>query len=95
MLNGKQKRYLRALANTQSSLFQIGKDGLSTALLSSLNDAFNTHELLKINILKTCDTDLNELAVEICAALRCELAQKIGRTLVLYKRNREPKIILP
>ena len=33
MLSGKQKRYLRALANDLNSTFQIGKEGLSDNLL--------------------------------------------------------------
>lgn len=95
MLNGKQKRYLRSLANPLNSIFQIGKDGLSSNVLDSIRDAFNTHELIKISVLKTCDTDLNELSIEIAAGCRCELVQKIGRTLVFYKRKRVPEIVLP
>ena len=38
MLSGKQKRYLRALANDLNSTFQIGKEGLSDNLLSGISD---------------------------------------------------------
>lgn len=93
MLTGKQKRYLRSLAVTQNAIFQIGKDGLSDNLYNSLNEALKARELVKISILKTCDVDLNEIAVELCAHTGSELVQKIGKTLVLYKRNpKDPKI---
>ncbi|MBQ1318241.1 MAG: YhbY family RNA-binding protein, partial [Solobacterium sp.] len=46
MLTGKQKRYLRSLAETQPALFQIGKDGLSDNLINTVNNAFNTRELV-------------------------------------------------
>lgn len=94
MLTGKQKRYLRSLANNIKPITQVGKDGISETLISSIDDVFNTHELIKINVLKTCSSDLNELAIEICSNCSCELVQKIGKTLVFYKRNKEPKIIL-
>ncbi|MDO5440196.1 MAG: ribosome assembly RNA-binding protein YhbY [Erysipelotrichaceae bacterium] len=95
MLNGKQKRYLRALANGLKPITQVGKDGINDGLFNSIDDAFNTHELIKINMLKTCEEDLNEIAIEVCANCSCELVQKIGKTLVLYKRAKEPKILLP
>ena len=96
MLNGKQKRYLRAMAVNARPIFQIGKDGLSENIYVSLNEALKARELVKVNMLKTCDVDMNEVAIELCAHTGSELVQKIGKTLVLYKRNsKEPKIILP
>lgn len=94
MLTGKQKRTLRALANTMNPITQVGKDGLSENLFKSIDDAFNTHELIKINVLKTCDIDINEIAIEISRVTHSELVQKIGRTLVFYKKAKEPKIII-
>lgn len=95
MLSGKQKRYLRSLAVNEKSIFQIGKDGLSDNLYKTLNEALKARELVKINVLKTCDVDINEIVVELCAHTNSELVQKIGKTLVFYKRNnKEPKIIL-
>lgn len=95
VLSGKQKRYLRGLANNLNPIMQVGKEGISDALFNSVDDAFNTHELIKINILKTCDLDINEVAIEICSNCSCELIQKIGKTMIFYKRAKEPKIILP
>lgn len=93
MLTGKQKRYLRSLAVNMKPVTQIGKDGVTDAVLESLNDAFNNKELIKINLLKTCEDDKNAVAEEIISSIKCELVQIIGKTIVLYKRNKEPKII--
>ena len=41
MLNGKQKRYLRSLAVNENAIFQIGKDGLSDHLYTSVKEAFS------------------------------------------------------
>ena len=93
MLNGKQKRYLRSLAVNIKPIAQIGKDGLGENTYKTVNDAFNTHELIKRSVLKSCDLSLNEICVEICARCHCELVQTIGKTIVLYKRAREPKLL--
>ena len=96
MLTGKQKRYLRSLAVNEKSLFQIGKDGLSENLYISLKEALKARELIKVNVLKNCEIDMNEIAIELCAHTGSELVQKIGKTLVIYKKNiKDSKIILP
>ena len=95
MLNGKQKRYLRALAVNERVIFQIGKDGLSKELYTSLKEALKARELVKVAVLKTCEVDMNEIAVELCANTGAQLVQKIGKTLVLYKQSKERKIQLP
>lgn len=96
MLTGKQKRYLRSLAVNDKAIFQIGKDGVSQNIYMSIKEALKARELVKISILKTCEIDFDELALELCANTGSELVQKIGKTVVLYKRNgKEPKIILP
>ena len=95
MLNGKQRRYLRSLANELPSSFQIGKNGLSEDLYKGLNESLRANELIKVSVLKTCDLTMNEIEVEICANCHCELVQQIGKTIVLYKRSKDNKIILP
>ncbi len=96
MLNGKQKRYLRSLAVNMKSIFQIGKDGLNENLYISLNDALKARELIKINVLKSCDLDITDIEENIVKNTNCELVQTIGKTIVLYKKNiKESKIILP
>lgn len=95
MLNGKQKRYLRALANNYNSTFQIGKDGLSENLLIGINDNLKANELIKISILKSCNLSINEIEINICLFCKCELVQCIGHTLIFYKKSKEHKIILP
>lgn len=95
MLSGKQKRYLRSLAVNEKAIFQIGKDGLNDNLYKSLKEALLARELVKVSVLKTCDLDMNEIVVDLCANTSAELVQIIGKTVVLYKRSKENKIILP
>lgn len=95
MLTNKQKAYLRSLAQTEPTLFQIGKDGLNDNLIETVENAFNTHELIKIKVLKTVADDKDEFAFDLAMNTNSEVVQKIGNVIVLYRKAKEPKIILP
>ena len=94
MLTPKQISYLKSLSNKLKPIVMIGKDRISDSLLNSFDDAFNTHELVKAKILKSCDVSSNELIIEISSNCHCELVQHIGNVLIFYKKNKDPKIIL-
>ena len=95
MLTGNQKSFLRGLAQRQSALFQIGKDALSDTLIQSVDNCLRTRELVKISVLKTAPEDVKELAFDLAMNTKSEVVQIIGRTSVLYRKAKEPKIILP
>ena len=95
MLSGKQKRYLRSLAVNEKAVCQIGKEGLDDNLYKAVKENLKARELVKISVLKSCELDMNEIAVELNANSGAELVQKIGRTLVLYKQSKERLITLP
>lgn len=95
MLNGKQKQYLRSLAQTEKAIFQMGKDGLSDNYIEQINNALNARELVKISVLKTGPSDLKEVSFDLARLTKSEVVQIIGRTIVLYKKARDPKILLP
>ena len=95
MLTSKQKSYLRSLAQSEPALFQIGKEGLSDNLIQTVDDALRTHELVKIKLLKTVSDDVDEIIFDLAMNTKSEVDQKIGRVFVLYRKAKEPKIILP
>ena len=95
MLTTKQKTYLRSLAQTEKPIFQIGKDGLSDNLIETVKNGIRKRELIKISVLKNSDEDLKELAFDLARLSGSEVVQIIGRQIVLYKRAKEPKILLP
>ena len=96
MITNKQKAYLKGLANGLSSIFQIGKDGVTPNVINTIDDALKAHELIKINVLKTSPQEMQEVAIEISAHTHCEVVQIIGRVIVLYRKNKEKqRIVLP
>lgn len=95
MLSGKQKRYLRGLASCDQTIFQIGKDALSDNLIEQVDHAIEARELVKISVLKNSPVDIEETAFDLARLTDSELVQIIGRTIVLYRPSRNPKIVLP
>ena len=95
MLTTKQKVFLRSLAQTEKPMFQIGKDAISDNLIKTVNNAFRPHELIKITVLKNVSDDIKEIAFDLARLTKSEMVQVIGRQVILYKKAKEPKILLP
>lgn len=94
-LTGKQKRYLRSLGQTMPALFQIGKEGVGKNFVEMVDDALRVRELVKIRFLRSVDGDHEELAFDLAMHTKSEVVQQIGNTILLYRKAKEPKIILP
>lgn len=95
-LTSKQRAYLKSLASELEPVFQIGKATVTPEIVDAIAETFNTHELVKITVLKNCMDDVKEVAVTVSERTRSELVQVIGRRFVLYKPFKDdPKIILP
>lgn len=95
MLTGKQKRYLRGVGHHLKPVIMVGKGEITEALMRESAEALAAHELIKVKILESCLLDRNEAAVGLAAACGAEVAQVLGRTILLYKQGKEPKIELP
>ena len=91
MLTGKEKRYLRSLANTMDPIVQVGKSSVNDSVLFSLNEALEARELVKVKVLKNCLDEVDEVAEELAAQSNAELVQ-----VLLYRRHpKKPVIELP
>lgn len=96
MLKGKQRSYLKSLANNIKPTTQIGKDGVTDSFLEQLDGMLRTRELVKITILENAGLDAKETANQVCEALRAEFVQAIGFKFTIYKKNMDdPKIEFP
>ena len=96
MLKGKQRAYVRSIANTLKPITQIGKEGVTESFLDQLDAMLDSREIVKVTILETAGLDAKETANAICNALRAEFVQAIGFKFTIYRRNNEePKILFP
>lgn len=95
MLTGKQKRFLRALGHGLNPVITVGKGEINEALIRETNEALASHELIKVKILESCFMDRKDVAAALGEACGADVAQILGRTLLLYKAAKEPKLELP
>jgi len=86
-LTGKQTRHLRGLGHHLDPVVQIGKNGITEALVAQLAEAILRHELVKVRLLPECPVDRHEVGGELATAIGGELVQTLGRTLLFWKRN--------
>ena len=95
-LKGKQARYLRGLGHSLKPVLQIGKAGITDSLVKQLSSSLQTHELIKVKVGKSSPEDMKQAADLLTSRGDCQLAQSIGKILLLYKKREEdPKIMLP
>ncbi len=96
-LTSNQRKHLEAIANHLEPIIRIGKNGLEAKIVSSINEAFSSHELIKIKILDSAPVDADEVVETVVKPTRSTLVRVIGRVIVLYKAftDKPVKIELP
>lgn len=92
-MTSKQRAYLMSLASTLDPIFQIGKSSLTPEITAAIEECFNTHELIKINVLKNCFDDPKEMAYMLAERTKSQVVQVIGKKIVLYRENKDNKKI--
>ncbi len=93
MLTGKQRAYLKSMANTIEPLFQVGKNGLSDNFIIQVKEALEARELIKIKVLNNSLLDSTEVARDLSEKTDSEFVQSIGNKFVIYKESQENKNI--
>lgn len=93
MLTGKQRSFLRSLANNVEPIFQVGKGGIGENLIKQFNDALEARELVKATVLKNSGSGAREICEEIAARTGADIVQVIGNRFVLFKESEKHKEI--
>lgn len=88
-MSGKLRASLRAECNRLAATVHVGKEGLTPALVQSLDDALSTKELVKVALNRTVDVLAKDAATELAKAVGAEVIQTIGKTTTLYRQNPE------
>ncbi len=98
-LKGFQKRFLRAAAHQLKPVVLVGQKGLTGAVLASIEEALNRHELIKIKFIEIKDKAIkNDLLHQIVEQKCCAEVGTVGHVAILYRRQKDPrkrKIALP
>lgn len=93
MLTNSQKKQLRTISLNLKIKYQVGKNGITPQVVDLFDKALTAHELVKIEILKSLDKDIMEVALDLSSDLHAEVVQIIGRGLILYRKNKIKEII--
>lgn len=81
----KERAKLRSIAMTIQPTTHIGKNGITDEVINQISKQLQAHELIKINVLKSCDFSAKEIAGEVAEAAGAEVVQVLGNKITLYK----------
>lgn len=90
-LTNAQKKFLRKLGHGLNPVVYIGKEGLSETVVAAIDEALDYHELIKIKIINTDKISKQEAADRVPELSNSQLVQLIGKTLLVYRRNKNKK----
>lgn len=86
-MKGSERAELRAEAHHLQPAVHVGQHGITPSLITSLDDALRTHELVKVKLGRTADLKPKEAAGAMASATSSEVIQVIGRTVTFYREN--------
>lgn len=96
-LSSKQRQFLKGLAHPLQPIVAVGKGGLSPALLQSLEQALDDHELIKLKF-HDFKEQKKELLEQMTTQVGGVLVGVIGHVAILYRQQAIPekrRILLP
>ena len=89
-MTSKERAKWRGEANGLQPLFQVGKCGISDALIKQTADALKARELIKIKVLlETSPERPKDIASKLAEATNSECVGVIGGSMIFYKYNPE------
>ncbi|HFH6688543.1 TPA: ribosome assembly RNA-binding protein YhbY [Streptococcus agalactiae] len=87
MLTSKQRAFLKSEAHSMKPIIQIGKNVLNDQIKTSVRNALDARELIKVTLLQNTDEDIHDVAEVLEDEIGCDTVLKIGRILILYKES--------
>jgi RNA-binding protein len=70
-----------------SAVVQIGKAGVTAGVIKQVQQALADHELIKVKVGAECPLDRHAVADRLDGEPGIDIAQVVGRVLLLYKRH--------
>ena len=87
MPSGKLRRSLRAHGHALSALVQVGKGGLSPAVIKQVEQTLADHELGKLKVDTDSPDDRLAVAERLAALPGVNIVQIVGHAVLIYKRH--------
>ena len=84
-MTSKQRAYLKKLAASLDTIFQIGKGDISENMLIQISNALEARELIKLRVLDNSLYTAREAAEIVAEHTGSEVVLVIGTRFVLYR----------
>ena len=97
VLSSKQKKYLKSKAHPLKAVIQIGKAGVTSQSIQSIDAALNSHEMVKVKFIAFKEGK-EKFLDEILEGSKSQFVSLIGHVLTLYREHEEAdkrKYVLP
>lgn len=92
MLKGFQKKYLRGRAHKLKPVVFVGQKGITDAVLRSINEALDKHELIKLKFTEFKEKDQKtKITDNVVQRTGCESAGIIGHIAIFYRPHKDPE----
>ena len=86
-----QQKYLRAAAHSLKPLVFIGQKGLAEAVIAALDEAFDTHELIKVKFNEFKEkAEKKSIIAIIEQQTNGQLCGLIGHVAIFYRQHKDP-----
>lgn len=89
LLSAKQKKLLKGKAQKLQPYLNVGKNGMTTAVLRQLDKSLTDHELIKVKVAEEDREIFKTLVQTLADETEAQLLGILGRTAVLYRLNEE------
>ncbi|MBF0275219.1 MAG: YhbY family RNA-binding protein [Nitrospinae bacterium] len=85
-----QRKTLKGLAHHIDPVVQLGKNGLTSELIETINKSLDDHELIKLKFIDFKD-EKKELAAEIEKKTKSVNVSNIGNISIYYRQQKNPE----
>lgn len=89
-IDRQEQRRLKAIGHKLKPVLTVAGNGLTDTVLTELERALNDHELIKVK-LSVGDRDVRDALIDsLVERSRAAVVQRIGNTVLLLRRCKEP-----
>lgn len=92
MISSKERKVLSGMGQKIDPVVQIGKNGVTEAVLQELEDVLEARELVKISVLRNCDFTAKEMINDLADDLNAEPVSCVGSKIVLYRKSQRKDV---